>query len=136
MVWEKSCGIIIFREQEKRFYLVLQYRAGHWGFPKGHVEKGEEEKETVLRELEEETGISEVEFIPGYRQRIDYYFYRGEQKINKEVYFYLGKTSEKKVQISHEHRDYKWLTYEEAMATLTFQNARNILKEAKQFLQE
>ena len=60
---EKSCGVVLFREDPRREYLILHYPGGHLDFAKGHVEKGEEraEKRTALRELEEETGIKTVE---------------------------------------------------------------------------
>ncbi|MEW6722749.1 MAG: NUDIX domain-containing protein, partial [Candidatus Micrarchaeota archaeon] len=50
---EKSCGIILFREGEKRLYLLLHYEEGHWDFPKGHVEAGESEHEAASREAVE-----------------------------------------------------------------------------------
>ncbi|MFZ5500518.1 MAG: NUDIX domain-containing protein, partial [Candidatus Micrarchaeota archaeon] len=53
---EKSCGIVLFSEDGGRLYLLLHYTAGHWDFPKGHVEADESEAETALRELLEETG--------------------------------------------------------------------------------
>ena len=53
---ERSAGAIIFREEKRKiYYLLLHYESGHWDFPKGHVEKEEKEKETVKREIREET---------------------------------------------------------------------------------
>ena len=81
---EKSCGIVLFREEEsstnkpQRKYLILHYPGGHFDFPKGHVEKGEEraEKATALRELEEETDIKKVEFMPNFRSEIFYTYFK------------------------------------------------------------
>ena len=76
---EKSCGIVLFYENDgsqenrndrlERQYLILHYPGGHFDFPKGHVEKGEEndEQTTAARELLEENGISDLQFIPGFR---------------------------------------------------------------------
>ena len=73
---EKSCGAVIFRRDGDRKYLLLQYlllQGGHWDFVKGHVEKNESERETVLRETEEEVGIADPKFVEGFRQPISYY---------------------------------------------------------------
>ena len=57
MLKEKSCGAVIFHKKEELIrYLLLNYAAGHWDFVKGNVEPNETEKETVVRELKEETG--------------------------------------------------------------------------------
>jgi len=68
---EKSCGAVIFRRDGYRKYLLLQ--GGHWDFVKGHVAKNESERETVLRETEEEVGIADPKFVEGFRQPISYY---------------------------------------------------------------
>ncbi|TFG35485.1 MAG: NUDIX domain-containing protein, partial [Parcubacteria group bacterium] len=90
MSLEYSAGAIIFRKQEgKRFYLLLHYQSGHWEFPKGHIEKGEQEKETVARETEEETGIKDIVFIEGFKEPIKYFFRVKKRTIIKTVIFYL-----------------------------------------------
>ncbi|MFH1332713.1 MAG: NUDIX domain-containing protein, partial [archaeon] len=63
MIKEKSAGVIVYNNGE---FLILQYTAGHWDFPKGHIEKGETERETALRELKEETGITDAFFVKGF----------------------------------------------------------------------
>jgi 8-oxo-dGTP pyrophosphatase MutT (NUDIX family) len=128
---EKSAGTIVFRGDE---VLLLHYIAGHWDFPKGNIESGEKEEETALRELEEETGIKHAEVIPGFREEIVYFYRRRGMTIRKTVIFFLVKTSESEVRISHEHIGFKWLPYEEAMKQLTFENARLELKKAREFI--
>ena len=69
LIREKSAGAIIFRKEENRaYYLLLHYPAGHWDFPKGNIENGEKEIDTAKREIYEETGIQDVEFIFGFRE--------------------------------------------------------------------
>lgn len=64
---EHSCGIVVFRNENGiRCYLLLHYPSGHWDFPKGHVEEREKRHETALRELEEETGISNLQFVENF----------------------------------------------------------------------
>lgn len=139
--FEKSVGGIIFRKENgKIFYLLLHYRSGHWDFVKGHQEKGENDEETLRRETEEETGITDLEIISGKKKQIRF-FYRakGEEKkrriqkeegtnIFKRVIFYAAETKTREVRISFEHIGYDWVSLEEAMKKVTFQNARNVLE--------
>lgn len=134
-MYEKSCGVVVFKESAKREYLLLHYPGGHWDLAKGHVEKGEDEKQTALRELEEETGITSVTLIPGYREVISYKYHRGKQLSTKEVVYFLGKTEENAIQISHEHQDFIWLPYTEAVEKLTFENAKELVRKAEKVLQ-
>ena len=69
MNFEKSCGAIIYRIKDDNLeFLTISHRSdGHWGFPKGHVEKGESEEETAIREIYEETGL-QVNLIDGFRE--------------------------------------------------------------------
>lgn len=132
---EKSCGVIVFRERNKhREFLLLHYPGGHWDFPKGHVEKGEKELETAARELKEETGISNVEFLENFREPVHYYYQRKKTLFSKDVIFYLAKTLSKRVKISFEHKNFLWLPYEKAYEKLTFKNARDILARGEMFL--
>lgn len=134
---EKSCGVVVYRIKGKeKLYLVLRYPAGHFDFPKGHMEKGETEHETAVRELLEETGIPDIEFIEGYREEISYIYRKNGERSNKQVVFFLGKTLLKNVKLSHEHHDYFWLPYDAAFNKLTFNNAKNLLKKAKKILEE
>lgn len=132
---EVSAGAIIFRKEKSEIlYLLLWYPAGHWDFPKGNIEKGETEIETVRREVYEETGIDDLEFIFGFREKISYYYYRNKKKIYKEVIYYLAKTSKKEVKLSYEHKAYEWLPYEEAYKRITYQNSKEVLKKAHKYL--
>lgn len=137
----KSIGAVIFRkEKNKIYYLLLHYPAGHWDFPKGHLKKGETEKETALREIKEETGLEEIEFIPNFSEKITYFFrdkYNHKKKsplIFKEVIFYLTQSKEKNIKISFEHLGYEWLPFEEAIKKITFKNSKRVLKKAHYFL--
>ncbi len=134
---EKSCGIVVFRETDgKRFYLVLKYPGGHFDFPKGHIENKETEHETARRELYEETGIKDVEFVDGFREEISYIYRRQGKLSNKQVIFFLGKTESEAVEISHEHLEFFWLTFEDALTKITFDNAKNLLKKSEKFLEK
>lgn len=133
---EKSAGIIVFRkERNEIFYLILHYDSGHWDFPKGHVEKDEDEIKAATRELEEETGIKEIKIIDGFREIISYYFKdKNNNLIHKYVMFFLAETSEKKVKLSFEHKGFIWLPFKNAHERVTYKNAEELLKKVDRFL--
>jgi len=135
MRYERSAGAVIFRREDGKIkYLLLHYPAGHWDFVKGNIEEGEEEIETVIRETKEETGISDLTIFENFREEISYRYRRDEELVYKEVVFYLAESGEKNVRLSYEHVGFKWLSYEEALSTLTYETARNVLKKARELL--
>jgi 8-oxo-dGTP pyrophosphatase MutT (NUDIX family) len=131
---EISAGIILFNKLNGKF-LLLNYPSKHWDFVKGKMEKGETPHETALRETNEETGISDVEFIDGFEEEIEYYFYANNQEIHKKVIFFLGKTKTLEIILSHENLDYIWLEFDNALEKTTYENAKNLLKKSKVFLE-
>ena len=131
---EKSCGAVVYSKSSEVSYLLLQYEAGHWDFVKGNVEEGETEKDTTVRELSEETGIADAQFIEGFREKIAYFYKRQGSTVYKEVIFFLMEAKSTKVVLSFEHVGFDWLPYERAMAKLTFKNAREVLQKAHKFL--
>ncbi len=60
---EKSCGTIVYHKKNDKYeFLLLHYPEGHWDFPKGHIETGETEIETALRELSYDRAYEKVTF--------------------------------------------------------------------------
>jgi len=150
---EKSAGAIIFRRDSGiNYYLLLHYpsknrKGGHWEFPKGHIEGEESEEETVKRELAEETGISDIKIIPGFKKYIKYFFRQYKENIAEEdrktrktswvfklVVFFIAETKTKEIKISSEHIGFAWLPIEEAIKKTTFKNSKKLLKEADDFI--
>jgi bis(5'-nucleosidyl)-tetraphosphatase len=137
LIREKSCGAVIFHKKEDQTkYLLLNYAAGHWDFVKGNVEACETEKETVLRELQEETGITDSTFIEGFKETIAYFYRRQGQTVHKEVVFFIMESRTEKVVLSFEHVGYIWLDYNASMEKLNFKNARDVLQKAQDFLKK
>ena len=137
MADEKSAGVVLFRQTAgRRLYLVLHYEEGHWDTPKGHIEKGEDEAAAALRECMEETGIGRIEFVPGFRERIEYTYMRAGRPSHKEVVYLLAGTSEEAVTLSAEHKGYAWLGFEDALSRLTYENAKGVLGKAERFLKK
>lgn len=133
---EKSCGAVIFKRNGNRKYLLLHYEGGHWDFVKGHVEKNESEKDTVKRETEEEVGITELDFLDGYRQPISYYYKRAGKTVYKQVIFYLVEAHTESIRLSREHVGFDWLSYDRAYDRLTYKNAKETLRKAHEFLEQ
>jgi 8-oxo-dGTP pyrophosphatase MutT (NUDIX family) len=131
---EISTGIILFNDNKKRKFLLLNYPSKHWDFVKGKMEKGETFHETALRETNEETGIKDVEFLDGFKEEIEYYFRVNNQDIHKKVIFFLGKTETTNIILSHEHLDFIWLDFDNALDKITYENAKNLLRKSKEFL--
>ena len=133
---EVSAGIILYNNDNDQIqFLVLKYPGGHWDFVKGKMENSEEPKQTAIRETKEETGIIDVEFIDGFNEEISYTFYVKNKEINKKVIFYLGKTKSTEIVLSHEHLDFAWLNFKDAIERITYENAERVLIKANNLLQ-
>lgn len=134
MRYEKSCGAVVFRKIDNIIeYLILKSIEpdSYWGFPKGHVERGETEKETCIREVLEETNIRT---IPEINFRIANKYKIG-QDVEKEVILFLGNAQSQQVKIQEEEiEEYKWLEFNEAIELLTFESNKNILVKANEIL--
>jgi 8-oxo-dGTP pyrophosphatase MutT (NUDIX family) len=111
--------------------LLLQYPQGHWDFPKGHIEESDEDKKaTAARELSEETGISEIEFIDDFEYRTAYEFRHKGRLIEKQVFWFIAETETMSVNISHEHTEHLWLEWDDAMKQLTHHESQGVLAAA------
>lgn len=133
MLQRKSVGAVVFKS-EPRQYLLLHYEAGHWDFPKGGVEAGEKEEDTLAREMREETGITDYSLTQGFKDEMSYFFREGGELVRKTVVFYLAETMQEQVKLSFEHQDFAWLPFEEAKEKLTFKTAKELLEKAEAFL--
>ena len=134
MIEERSAGVILFNKTEGIQFLILKYPSGHWDFVKGNIEEGEKEKETVKRELFEETGIDSLQIHQEFNEKVEYNYYKKNIKVHKIVSYYLAETDQKEVKLSFEHVDSKWSDYEELMKLITFENSREILKKGNELI--
>ena len=129
---ETSCGLILANGD---LILLLRYPQGHWGFPKGHVEDSDSSlRETALRELKEETGISDAKIIGTWSQTTQYTYSRRGSKREKRVHWFPAKTKTFDVTLSHEHTDYMWVEVSEAIDWITFAEEKVILQGAREVL--
>ncbi len=126
--YERSCGAIVFREiNEELRVLLVQHSASHWSFPKGHVENGESDCETAIREVKEETGI-DIEISSDFSRASTYSPYPGARKT--VIFFivdYLGGSLRPQLE---EVQRVAWLKPADSMKYLVFDRDREIFKDA------
>ena len=134
MKYNKSCGFVVYKKiNNQNNYLIIKSSNGDFGFPKGHMEKEESEIQTAIRELKEETNV-EVRLIDGYRYQIEYRMPNMLDTIKQSLYF-LGECIHDDIICQpNEVLEAKFLTYDEALKVLTFEETKNILKKAEEFL--
>ncbi len=134
-LYESSCGAVVFRntEREREYLLIKNKRSNHWGFPKGHIERGETETATAKREVLEETGLH-INIIEGFKLASEY---KIAGKVEKRVSIFLASTHDSQTKIQPEEiDDYTWLGYTAALDILKFDNDKTILQSAESFLKD
>jgi len=137
---DEAVGIIpIFRESDDSYsFLLIHHTKGHWAFPKGHQEEGELLLDTARRELEEETGIKNVEIDDRKEFTENYSFEEGGTHHYKTVCYFIGIIKDKitpSPKTTDEIEDAKWFSYEEASDQLTFPEAQNLLRDVGEHLE-
>ena len=132
-LYEKSCGaIVIYRDGKSyKILLVRNHNGRNYSFPKGHVEKGETEQQTAIREVKEETGL-DIEIIDSFREVADYCPFG---KIKKRVVFFMAQTFSDRVTLQEEEIDsYIWVDLFEAHHRCTYDNDLRVIRKAKENL--
>lgn len=129
MKQEKSCGCIVINDKNE--VLLIHHNAGHWDFPKGHMEDSETEVQTSIREVKEETNI-DVEVNEKYRYST---VYSPKENVIKEVVYFLARNinDNKEAQLE-EVSEVKWFKIDDAIEKITYDNSREILIELKKDL--
>ena len=134
MKFIKSCGFVVYRQVDgQNHYLVIKSKNGDVGFPKGHMECGESEIDTAIRELKEETGVC-VDVVAGFRRQIEYPLKNEPNAIKQAVYF-LGEYSHGNVVCQEtEVEEAGFMPIGKALDLLTFEETKAILKDAERFV--
>ena len=135
MVWEKSCGaLVVRREGDHYFVLMIRHKAGgNRSFPKGHMEAGESEYATALREVMEETS-SRIAIVSDFRSTVTY---RPSPGVMKEVVYFLAFTTSAEIKPREgEIAEVEWVPLEEAEAALTYENDKTVFRAAMERMQK
>lgn len=129
---EKSCGTITYKiNNGRRYYLLVHHNAGHWGFPKGHVESGETEYETAIRETKEETDI-DTEIVTDFRKVITY---SPKENTIKDVVYFIGRASNDKYHNQEsEVSEVRWVSEDKVLDLISYQDEKTIYKEVNNYL--
>lgn len=137
MNYEYSCGAVVFtRICGVPHYLLVRakdQREGCHGFPKGHMEPGETEEQTALREIFEETGLR-VQLLEGFRAVTEYPL-PCPPDTRKRVVFFLAEYKNQPVRIQEsELAGFALAPFDEALALTEYADSRQILTDAHAFL--
>ncbi len=136
MQYEKSCGALVLRrgEDEKMYILMIRHKAGgHRSFPKGHMERGETEYMTAVREVFEETAV-QIRIDTDFRETVHYHPLPG---VSKEVVYFLTETANAAIKPREgEIAEVEWVPLEQAERSLTHENDKTVLRAAMKRLQD
>lgn len=133
---EKSCGAVVFTQEERVVkYVIIRSPEGFYGYPKGHMEAGETEEQTALREIKEETGLS-VTLLSGFRTEDSHALVReGRPDVTKHIVYFLAEYDGQALHAqAGEVSAIALMTFDEAMAAFQFESSRRILREAAAYI--
>jgi 8-oxo-dGTP pyrophosphatase MutT (NUDIX family) len=133
---ETSAGGVVYRlESGDPVYLLIRDSYQNWGFPKGHLEKGERAEDAALREVREETGIADVS-LRGTIDTIDWYFRFRGRLIHKVCHFFLMETAEALTspQQTEGITACQWVNFDAASIAISYANARLVLRRAQEMI--
>lgn len=134
MTYEKSCGAVLFTKINNTVkYVLVEQSEGFYSFPKGHMEKGESEIETALREIFEETNIKAT-IIEGFVRKNEYALPNKPNVIKQVTYFIAEYSNQEIVFQKEELLGATLVTYEEAMELFQYESSKRILAEANDFI--
>lgn len=136
-----AAGYILYlgHGAERRFLLLKNARHGTWAFPKGHLESSEDPQAGARREVEEETGITDLNPVPGFEATIEYRVPAGHHDVHTDAYdkrvrYWLAEVPSETWTRSPEHDDGGWYSAEEAIQRITHDQVRDALSAAVEFL--
>ena len=130
-----SCGVVVVRKTDAGWVTLMLRAFHHWDFPKGIRERGEEPMQAAIREVDEETGVSELSFDWG-----DRFFETGPYSRGKIARYFIATTTQEEVEMGispetgePEHHEWRWVTFDEAF-DLGAPRVRSIVQWARQII--
>ena len=134
MIHEKSCGALVYRKHHgnTEILLIKHIRSGCWSFPKGHMEQGENEIQTAIREIKEETNIDVSIDDATFREVV---VFNPRRDVTKEVVYFLARAVSFDCEKQEEEiAEVRWVEMGQAAALLAYDNDRTLVGKAKAFL--
>jgi len=133
---EHSAGFVVFRRRDSllEVLLIRSSEYSYWGFPKGLVDEGESDEEAARRELAEETGLTDIEVVDGFKTTDKYFYQREGKRIFKTVTFFAAFVRSGEVRLSYEHSDYMWVEAHKALSLIKYKSLKEVLRQALRFL--
>lgn len=132
---EKSCGALVFylKDNKEQILLIKHSNSGHWSFPKGHVEQGETEVQTAVREIKEETGV-DVDIDTRFREVVTY---SPKKDVIKDViyFFAVAKGYETQKQES-EVSEVRWVDADKVLRCVSYRNDKDLVTKAIRFYKQ
>lgn len=137
MHYEKSCGALVFRRDEhdgQLYILMIRHKhGGHRSFPKGHMERGETEYMTAVREVYEETSV-QIRIDRDFRETVRYCPLPG---VSKEVVYFMTETKQEAISPQEgEIAQVEWVPVDQAEASLTHENDKTVFRAAMENLKK
>ncbi len=130
MQYEKSCGALVLRwdEDGKLYILMIRHKPGGYrSFPKGHMERGETEYMTAVREVFEETAV-QIRITESFRETVHYSPLPG---VSKEVVYFLTETKQKEIHAREgEIAEVEWVPVDLAEQSLNHENDKMVFRAA------
>ena len=130
-----SCGVVLARQTDDGWVTLMLRAFHHWDFPKGIRERGEEPMEAAVREVDEETGVTDLSFEWG-----DRFFETGPYSRGKVARYFIATTAQEDVEMGispetgePEHHEWRWVTFDEAY-DLGSPRVRSIVQWARQII--
>jgi len=132
---ETSAGGVVFRRGAEPQVLLIRDPYENWGLPKGHVEGGETPEQAAVREVAEETGLAHLEVVAPL-PTIDWYFRDRGRLVHKFCHFFLLEAAlgEPVPQLDEGITDCQWLRLADAVETVSYANAREVIRAAGDLL--
>ena len=135
MKQETACGAIVYTCIDNQiYYVIIESTEGIHGFPKGHIEKGETEEETALREIYEEVHL-QPKIIDDFRISEEYDIPR--RNSHKTNIYFIARYENQEIKIQEEElKSAGLLPFEEALDAFEYESAKKILKKADSFIRD